>query len=62
MVYGLAHFGTGTQTIVLADVNCIGNEDSILDCISSEYHYCHYTESVGIGCYNKSVGIDWLHD
>ena len=45
-------FGPGVGTIVLDDVNCNGNEDSILDC----YHKglgksnCRHSQDVGIIC------------
>ena len=47
-----AFFGAGRGIILLDDVQCIGNESSLLDCRHRDVfvHNCHHSEDVGILC------------
>ena len=47
-----AGFGEGTGTIVLDDVNCSGNESSILECSNRGLgvHNCGHAEDAGVRC------------
>ena len=52
-----AHFGQGTEDILLDDVMCIGTESSLLDC---EYDAntidCGHFEDAGVTC-AESIGV-----
>ena len=50
--YGEAEFGEGKRKILLDNVECSGNEDSIFDCKHSGVgvHNCKHDEDVGIYC------------
>ena len=45
-------FGTGRSQIWLDDLQCTGNESSILQCSNNGYgiHNCQHTEDVGVAC------------
>ena len=52
-----AHFGRGSGSILLDDVNCVGNETSLLACdyrgkptVSSDNNNCSHSEDVGVRC------------
>ena len=48
----MADFGPGSGTILLDDVRCTGDEDSILECRHSAWgsHNCNHTSDVGVTC------------
>ena len=53
-----AHFGPGSGSILLDDVNCVGNETSLLECDYRKkngvktvgYNNCTHREDVGVRC------------
>ena len=53
-----AHFGSGSGSILLDDVNCVGNETSLLECDYRKkngvktvgHHNCSHREDVGVRC------------
>ncbi|XP_071476490.1 uncharacterized protein [Diadema antillarum] len=47
-----AHFGRGTGEIWLDDVECVGNEYSLLGCTTSDIgvHDCTHSEDAGVSC------------
>lgn len=48
-----AHFGEGNGPIFLDQVQCIGNEENLLDCERGAVlgeHMCDHSEDVGIRC------------
>ena len=46
-------YGEGTGSILLDDLVCIGNEDSLLHCIDINdigFHDCNHSEDAGVRC------------
>ncbi|KAK7492484.1 hypothetical protein BaRGS_00016357, partial [Batillaria attramentaria] len=53
VVWGQAHYGQGSGTILLDDVTCRGKESSILDCQHrglGVFWFCDHSEDVGVDC------------
>ena len=51
-----AYYGGGQGPIHLDNVDCVGNEDSILDCpYDSGTDDCTHAQDVGVVCYNQSM-------
>ena len=50
VVQGSAFYGQGTGPIYLDDVQCIGNESSLLNCTYTSQHNCVHGEDVGVQC------------
>ena len=50
-VHGSAYFGEGTGLILLDDVACNGNEESLFSCSHESTHNCYHGEDVGVSCY-----------
>ena len=55
--FGRAHFGPGSGSILLDDVNCVGNETSLLACdyrgkptVSVDNNNCTHSQDVGVRC------------
>ena len=56
--FGRAHFGPGSGSILLDDVNCVGNETSLLACDyrkkngvkTVKHHNCTHSQDVGVRC------------
>lgn len=43
-------FGEGSGPIVLDDVHCRGDENSVVDCSYSSVHNCNHGEDAGAIC------------
>ena len=52
--YGSAFFGAGSGPINLDDVQCTGNENSVLNCTFNPNHNCVHFEDAGVMCANAS--------
>lgn len=52
MAFSYAAFGRGTGPILLDDVHCVGDEESILECPSLPHgeHNCGHYEDASVGC------------
>ena len=49
-----AAFGAGSGPVLLDDVECTGNEASLLECAHSVgSHYCYHGEDAGVICPGK---------
>ena len=55
--YSSAYFGQGSGPIQLDDVNCIGNETSLLNCTHLTTHNCGHQEDAGVACPGKILVI-----
>jgi len=46
-------FGQGSGQILLDNVQCVGNETSLAECVHSDWgvHNCYHVEDVSISCY-----------
>ena len=53
-VYVLLSFGGGSG-VVLSDVQCSGNEDSISDCSSSTGYNCSHHKDAGVKCLSGNI-------
>ena len=45
-----AQFGQGTGQILLDNVECTGNESSLLACTYASVHNCIHAEDAGVRC------------
>ncbi|KAM7134323.1 scavenger receptor cysteine-rich domain-containing protein DMBT1-like isoform 4-T11 [Macrochelys suwanniensis] len=54
---GGAHFGRGSDTIWLDDVNCTGTEAALTDCRARpwENNNCHHGEDAGVVCSDSGI-------
>ena len=43
-------FGGGTGPILLDDVQCTGNENTLSDCPATADHDCQHYEDAGVRC------------
>ena len=46
-------YGEGSGSILLDDLLCTGNEDSLLDCVTTDdigSHNCDHSEDAGVRC------------
>lgn len=50
--YSRSYFGRGTGTILLDDLSCYGNENSLLECDRATQHNCDHSEDAGLACSN----------
>jgi len=56
-----AHFGAANNSVPiwLDDVECVGTERSIVNCLHSNWtvHNCHHHEDAGVACTSKCVYV-----
>ena len=56
-----AHFGGANSSVPiwLDDVECVGTERSIVNCLHSNWtvHDCHHNEDAGVACTSESVRL-----
>ena len=52
LAYTNAHFGSGTGSIALDDVQCISSDSQLLECSSRPIfsHNCAHSDDAGVGC------------
>ena len=52
LAYTNAHFGSGTGSIVLDDVQCVSSDNQLLECSSRPIfsHDCAHSDDAGVGC------------
>ena len=57
--YSNAHFGAGTGSIFLDDVQCASSASQLLECSSSPIltHNCQHSADAGVGC-GESITFD----
>lgn len=60
--YCCAHFGYGSGSILLDDVNCRGNESYIGQCYHRSWgsHNCGHREDVSVACSNNGMNIYYI--
>ncbi len=56
--YGGAFYGQGIGPILLDDLACTGNEDSLFDCQHSTIHNCVHSEDIGVVCEPQCINGD----
>ena len=60
-----AYFGQGTGPIVLANVQCAGNENQLLACSSTPIFTfssnCAHSEDAGVRCEGIYMHLRWMH-
>ena len=49
-----AYFGTGSGSIVMDNVFCVGYESSLFSCTYSSTHNCVHSEDAGVSCSSSS--------
>ena len=52
-----AHFGPGSGPIVLDEVDCVGDEEELLDCRAEKtyQHDCQHRQDAGVRCGSRQV-------
>lgn len=50
--FGQSFYGQGTGQIFMDDVECVGTEGSIIDCVYGGFgnHDCDHSEDAGVNC------------
>lgn len=48
--HGGAKFGKGTGPILMDDVGCSGDEETLFNCRHSKSHNCNHGEDAGVVC------------
>ena len=56
-VYALKKFGGGSGSIVMDNVQCTGNEASLLDCFSASVYDCEHYEDAGVRCLSGKIYV-----
>nr|XP_022292890.1 thrombospondin-2-like [Crassostrea virginica]XP_022294792.1 thrombospondin-2-like [Crassostrea virginica] len=51
-LHGTSTLGVGSGPILMDDVRCSGNEESLFHCNYTSYHNCYHSEDVGVTCEN----------
>ena len=54
-VRALKRVGGGSGSIVLDNVQCIGNETSLLNCSTSSVYDCEHSKNAGVRCLNGKL-------
>uniref|UniRef100_A0A1X7U1B7 Deleted in malignant brain tumors 1 protein n=1 Tax=Amphimedon queenslandica TaxID=400682 RepID=A0A1X7U1B7_AMPQE len=57
LAYSNSYFGSVTGPINLDDVQCSGNEESLLDCPFNPQHNCLHSEDAGVMCLELSPSV-----
>ena len=55
-----AHFGQGSGSIHIDDVQCSGNESALIQCTHTTQHDCSHTEDAGVRCNAPGMMIMYL--
>ena len=52
--FSYAHFGAGTGSILITNVECSGSESELQDCTSSDaVSFCYHSEDAGVRCQGR---------
>ncbi|XP_022096153.1 scavenger receptor cysteine-rich domain superfamily protein-like isoform X2 [Acanthaster planci] len=56
-----AHFGPGSGPIVLDEVDCVGDEEELMDCQAKKWyqHDCQHRQDAGVRCDSRQVSQDY---
>ena len=60
LAFGHAFFGPGSGPILLDDVDCVGNENSLSVCDYNANHNCHHSEDAAVACQGWKIESAWL--
>ena len=63
VAFSRAHFGEGVGPILLNEVDCFGNESSIIQCYWTAHntHTCFHSEDAGVRCLGSQPYVDKLN-
>ena len=57
MAFGSAHFGAGTGTIYLDNVDCSGRENRLIGCSHSSSNNCGHSQDAGVRCQGYALPL-----
>ena len=57
LAYSSSYFGSLTGPINIDDVQCSGDEETLLDCPFNPQHNCLHTEDAGVMCLELSPSV-----